>query len=101
MLAACQGDPTPVKEPVQNFNAQRYMGTWYEIARMPTRFQTDLIKVTAEYRLNKDGTFEVTNRGYNPKDGEWDTAVGKARPVQGMELCGDISMALQRRLLCG
>ncbi|RUO32938.1 lipocalin family protein [Aliidiomarina soli] len=84
LLSACTAAKTPVSEPVKNFDAGRYMGTWYEIARMPNRFQKDLQRVTAEYRLNEDGTFEVTNRGYNSEEGEWNSVIGKAEPIDDM-----------------
>lgn len=84
LFSACSPDPTPVTEPVSRLDAERYMGTWYEIARMPNRFQQDLQQVTAEYRLNSDGTFEVLNRGYNTRKGEWEAAIGKARPIEQM-----------------
>lgn len=93
LLSACSQSPTPVKEPISSLDAERYMGMWYEIARMPTRFQRDLHYVTAEYRLNQDGTFEVLNRGYNIEKGEWEAAVGKARPIE--ELPGGFRVTFQ------
>ncbi len=83
-LAGCQGKATPVVNPIQNFDAERYMGTWYEVLRLPHSFEKNLTKVTAEYRLNEDGTVEVTNRGFNPNKGRWKTAIGIAKPVQGL-----------------
>lgn len=83
-LTSCAHQPSPVVEPISELNAERYMGTWYEILRMPTSFQRDMSQATASYRLNKDGTFEVVNRGYNTRKGEWKTAVGKARPINDM-----------------
>jgi apolipoprotein D and lipocalin family protein len=85
LLSACAPEPTPVAEPVKQLNVERYMGTWYEIARLPHSFQEGLQQVTAEYRLNRDGSFEVTNRGYNDAEGEWETAIGLAEPIDGME----------------
>ncbi len=64
---------------VQNFNLNRYLGTWYEIARLPHTFEKDLDKVTATYSLRKDGMIEVINKGFNTKSGEWKEAKGKAR----------------------
>lgn len=84
-LAGCQSEPTPVATPVKNFNAERYLGKWYEVVRLPHGFEENLIAVTAEYRMNADGTLEVTNRGWNTQDKEWQTAIGKAEPVKGME----------------
>ncbi|MCC5879864.1 MAG: lipocalin family protein [Idiomarina sp.] len=84
LLTACLHEVTPVKAPVERLDVERYMGTWYEIARMPTSFQRDMSQATASYRLNADGTFEVVNRGFNTRKGEWKTAVGKGRPIDGM-----------------
>jgi apolipoprotein D and lipocalin family protein len=66
---------------VQSVDANQYLGTWYEIARLDNRFEKDLEQVTAEYALNEDGTIKVVNRGYNPKTKEWKEAVGKAKFV--------------------
>ncbi|RUO22948.1 hypothetical protein CWE09_13520 [Aliidiomarina minuta] len=84
LIAGCAPQPTPVTDTVTNLDAEAYMGTWYEILRLPNSFQEGLHQVTAEYRLNEDGTFEVTNRGYNREKGQWSTAVGKASPVEDM-----------------
>ena len=83
-LTGCKSDPTPVAPTVKQFSAEKYLGKWYEIIRMPHGFEENLQGVTAEYRLNADGTIEVTNRGYNVVDDEWQTAIGKAEPVEGM-----------------
>ncbi|RUO39366.1 hypothetical protein CWE15_09595 [Aliidiomarina taiwanensis] len=75
---------TPVVNPIQNFQAERYAGTWYEVLRLPHSFEKNLTQVTAEYRLNNDGTIEVTNRGFHSKKGRWQTAIGLAKPVAGL-----------------
>lgn len=84
LLTGCLHQVEPVVEPIAQLDAERYMGTWYEVMRMPNRFQRDMTQVTANYRLNEDGTFEVVNRGYDTRKGEWNTAVAIARPVEGM-----------------
>lgn len=61
------------------FNLEKYLGTWYEIARMDFRFERDLNNVTATYSLNKDGTVKVNNQGYNYLTKEWKQAIGKAK----------------------
>jgi len=66
-------------EPVGNFDINRYVGTWYEIARLPTRFEKNLIRVTAQYNLNADGTVKVLNRGFHQSKQEWKSAQGKAK----------------------
>ena len=78
MLAAgCTGAPEGV-EPVSGFELDRYLGTWYEIARLDHRFERGLSNVTADYSLRDDGGVRVINRGYNAEDGEWNEAEGKA-----------------------
>jgi len=63
---------------IKNFNLNRYLGTWYEIARLPQSFENGLDRVTATYKLQDGGTIEVVNKGFNVKNGEWKEAKGKA-----------------------
>lgn len=76
-LSACTGLPEKV-EPVQNFEADRYLGSWYEIARLDHSFERGMSQVTAEYSLREDGGIKVINRGYSDKTGKWKQAEGKA-----------------------
>lgn len=62
---------------VKNFEPDRYMGTWYEIARLPQYFERDMDEVKAEYTLNTDGTIKVVNSGV--KDGKPKSITGKAK----------------------
>lgn len=80
LLAGCLGAPEGI-EPVRGFEADRYMGRWYEIARLDHRFERGLEQVTATYALNADGTVAVLNKGYDPAKGEWNEAAGKAKFV--------------------
>ena len=75
---ALAGDSTKAIPPVAEFDLNRYLGTWYEIVRMPHRFEKDLIRVTADYSLRPDGKIQVLNRGYKPSKGKWSDAKGKA-----------------------
>lgn len=77
LLAGCTGLPEGI-EPVTGFDKERYLGTWYEIARLDHSFEEGLSKVTAEYSLNEDGSIKVINRGYNAEEGEWEEAEGRA-----------------------
>jgi len=63
---------------VDDINAEQYIGTWYEIARLDNRFERGLDNVTAHYELNEGGSIKVTNKGYNRKEGKWNVAEGKA-----------------------
>lgn len=76
-LAGCTGIPDRI-EPVTGFDTQRYLGTWYEIARLDHSFERGLSQVTAEYTLNDDGSIRVINRGYNAEAGKWSEAEGRA-----------------------
>ena len=77
LVSACTGAPEGVKV-VSGFELDRYLGTWYEIARLDHRFERGLSNVTATYSLREDGGVRVINRGYNDEDKEWDEAEGKA-----------------------
>jgi apolipoprotein D and lipocalin family protein len=65
-------------QPVQGFELDRYLGSWYEIARLDHSFERGLSHVTADYSLRKDGGVRVLNRGYSEKKNEWKAAEGKA-----------------------
>ena len=77
LLAACTGLPQGV-QPVQPFDAERYLGTWYEIARLDHSFERGLEQVSANYSLREDGGIRVLNKGYSAEDGKWQEAEGKA-----------------------
>lgn len=79
-LASCSTIPEGVTA-VQPFDKEKYLGKWYEIARLDFKFERDLNNTTAEYSLNDNGTIRVCNRGYNTKKGEWEQAIGKAKFV--------------------
>jgi len=69
--------PESVK-PVSDFELDRYLGKWYEIARLDHSFEKGLSQVTAEYSLRSDGGVSVLNRGFSDADNKWKEAEGKA-----------------------
>ena len=75
LIWGCTSVPEGVK-PVQGFEADRYLGTWYEIARFDHSFERGLSQITANYSMRDDGGIRVLNRGYN------DEAEGKAYFVE-------------------
>jgi len=77
LLGGCLGYSEGVA-PVQGFEVDRYMGKWYEIARLDHSFERGLEQVTAEYSMREDGGVKVVNRGFSLEDGEWSEAQGKA-----------------------
>lgn len=82
LLMGCTEMPEDVK-PVDNFKLEKYLGKWYEIARLDHSFEKGLSRVTAEYSMRPDGGVKVINRGYSAKDNTWKEAVGKAYFVKG------------------
>ena len=64
---------------VEPFDLNKYLGKWYEIARMPVRFEKNLSKVHAEYDLNEDGFVHVKNVGYSKEKQKWSKAIGNAK----------------------
>jgi apolipoprotein D and lipocalin family protein len=76
-LTGCLGMPEQVT-PVTGFELNRYLGKWYEIARLDHSFERGLDQVTAEYGLRDDGGVSVLNRGFSVEDQEWSEAEGKA-----------------------
>ncbi|HOO46038.1 MAG TPA: lipocalin family protein [Deltaproteobacteria bacterium] len=83
-LTGCVGLPENV-QPVDNFRLERYLGTWYEIARLDHSFERGLTRVTADYRLLRDGGVRVLNRGYSAEENLWKQAEGKAYFVKGSD----------------
>ncbi len=76
-VSSCVGIPSNIT-PVNNFELNRYLGTWYEIARLDHSFERGLEQVTAEYSLREDGGVAVKNRGFDVDKKEWKEAIGKA-----------------------
>jgi apolipoprotein D and lipocalin family protein len=77
VLTGCAGTPDNVS-PVRGFDVERYLGRWYEIARLDHSFERGLERVTADYGLRDDGGLRVVNRGYDSDRQRWKEAEGKA-----------------------
>lgn len=86
VLLAVAANPTAARDPrplrlVDDVDLSRYVGTWYEVARFPNRFQRDCVAdVTATYTRRPDGDFSVVNK-CRKADGTWNEAEGVARPA--------------------
>ncbi|STS79581.1 outer membrane lipoprotein Blc [Klebsiella pneumoniae] len=70
--------PPPGVTVVSPFDVQRYLGTWYEIARFDHPFESGLEKVTIAWHPRVDGGLDVVNKGYNPDRGMWQKTDGVA-----------------------
>ena len=75
---ACSTTPPKGVTPIEGFNADLYLGSWYEIARLDHRFERGLDHVTATYSKRDDGGLKVINRGFNVKKQRWQESIGKA-----------------------
>jgi len=65
---------------VASLDLQRYLGTWYEIDRLPMRHEPeDATDISAHYSLDDDGSVRVRNRCIHK--GELQEAIGRATPV--------------------
>jgi len=90
-VLSCTGVPKGL-EPASEFDGGRYMGQWYEIARLDHSFERDLSNVSAMYTAKEKGEIAVLNRGFNEKVGEWKQIEGKARFV-GDETVGSLKVS--------
>jgi apolipoprotein D and lipocalin family protein len=77
-LAGCSSTPKGIVA-VDNFKLDRFLGTWYEIARIENRFESGSDHVSATYTLRKDGKVQVLNKAYDPDKKKWKTIKGKAK----------------------
>jgi apolipoprotein D and lipocalin family protein len=84
-LTGCVWIPDDVK-PVENFELEKYLGKWYEIARLDHSFERGLSRVTSDYSMRSDGGVKVVNRGYSAEKGSWRVAEGKAYFVKEPDL---------------
>lgn len=76
LLLGCTSVPSTADLPaVTQFEVERYLGTWHEIARLPQWFERDLHHVSATYTL-EDGQFRIVNRGMRDGKEQVATAIG-------------------------
>ncbi|MEI6692352.1 MAG: lipocalin family protein [Chlorobium sp.] len=76
LLTGCMGIPRGVTV-VDNFNLDRFLGTWYEVARIDNSFEKDLEQVSASYTRAEDGSVKVINKGYDRKKRQLQTIQGR------------------------
>jgi apolipoprotein D and lipocalin family protein len=78
VIVGCTSIPENLK-PVSGFEVERYLGKWYEIARLDHSFERHLTNVSATYTRAENGKIRVLNKGYNVKTGQWKQIEGHAR----------------------
>ena len=84
-LAGCTGTPNGL-QPVTGFDPDRYLGKWYEIARLDHSFERGLSNVSAVYSRRPQGGIEVINRGYDDGAEKWKTIEGKAEFIKNPDV---------------
>lgn len=81
-LTACAlagAQPADPLAPIATLDVGRYLGTWYEVAKYPNRFQSQCASDTrADYSLLPGGDLQVRNQ-CRLRNGQWEEAVGRAR----------------------
>ncbi|MBL0010056.1 MAG: lipocalin family protein [Nitrosomonas sp.] len=83
-VSGCVSIPQDVA-PVDGFELNKYLGKWYEIARLDHSFERGLDNVTAEYFLRDDGGVKVINKGFLTAENRWKEAEGKAYFVRNQQ----------------
>jgi len=81
LVVACKSHNSMIdKTVVKEFDLEKYLGEWYEIARYDHKFERGLVGVTAHYSLQEDGKIKVINSGIKQSlDGEKKEVIGKAK----------------------
>ena len=82
LICACAKNEIPQNLIVQNFDANKFLGTWYEIARIDNRFEKDLTDVKADYSIKDNGKIKVVNSGYNTEKQENKSIEGVAYVIE-------------------
>jgi len=85
LASSCSTQPPQGVTAVTPFDVSRYQGKWYEIARLDHSFERGLTDINASYSGQPDGSIQVINRGFNPKSGEWEQAIGRALFTDGKD----------------
>ncbi len=81
IFSSCSSIPKGVKAG-SNFKKEKYLGRWYEIARLENCFERNMNNTTARYSLKENGTIKVVNAGYDTKKKKWKEVEGKAKFVK-------------------
>jgi apolipoprotein D and lipocalin family protein len=90
-LVGCTGVPSGL-EPVTGFELDRYLGKWYEIARLDHSFERNMSNVSAHYSPKEGGGILVVNRGFDEKSGKWKEIEGRGYFV-GEENVGSLKVS--------
>lgn len=79
IFIACTSTSKNNAKPVGNFEIERYLGDWYEIGRFDFKWEKNLKNVRANYSMNKNGSVNVINSGYDYVSKKEKHSIGKAK----------------------
>jgi apolipoprotein D and lipocalin family protein len=85
LMASCTGVPKGLT-PIKGFEKERYLGTWYEIARLDHSFERNLTNVRADYSPENKGGIRVENKGFDTKKNAWKSIVGRAKFISDPDI---------------
>lgn len=85
LFNACKVSLPKGARAIKPFDREKYLGKWYEIARMDFKYEKNLSNVTAEYSAGEEGMIQVKNRGYDTVRKVWKESIGKAKSVRDPE----------------
>ncbi|QKF76797.1 lipocalin family protein [Arcobacter defluvii] len=80
LLTACSSKNPPLQT-VQKVELNKYLGTWYEIARYEHFFERNCKNVTANYSMMNEETIKVINRCTKIQTNEKKEAIGRAYAI--------------------
>lgn len=100
LLNSCAAGIPKGATAVQNFESDKYLGKWYEIARLDFRFERNLNNVTAQYSLKDNGHIKVDNQGYDYVKNKRKQSIGEAR-FRGAEDVGELKVSFFKPIWSG
>lgn len=100
LLNSCAAGIPKGATAVQDFDSKKYLGKWYEIARMDFRFEKNLNNVTAEYSTKENGHIKVDNKGYDYVKDKQKQSIGEAR-FRGAENVGELKVSFFKPIWSG
>lgn len=78
LMTSCRSIPKSATV-IKDFDASKYVGTWYEIARIDFKHERNLNNTAAQYSLKDNGDIKVVNSGFNYLKNEWTQREGNAK----------------------
>ena len=100
LLSSCAVGVPKGATAVQNFDSQKYLGKWYEIARFDFRFEKNLNNVTATYSMKDNENIKVDNKGYDYVKNKWKESIGEAKFVKNQNI-GELKVSFFKPIWAG